>query len=202
MAFTALPYTDLIWIPVFCSIHQHINSSIKRLMKIWVLYFCVTTCVVSNWLLQTVFKGIRAGLRTAEQVASLVIMQRLCHMLYGKQSHYKKALHNADSLCTLNELAVHQAGYCILKMQTCSPKCWWPLAIWHGINTQVHNLNECIHLFEKLWHYVMHGRNWQHIIICNYMQVPHWSGNSLLEAREKGKSIHRHRSYYGKLRTE
>lgn len=66
-------------------------------MKIRVLYFWVSTCVVSNWLLQTVFKGVRVGLRTAEQVASLVTKQRLCHMLYGKQSHYKKALHNADS---------------------------------------------------------------------------------------------------------
>jgi len=66
-------------------------------MQIRVLYFRVTTCVVSNWLLQTVLNGVRVGLRTAEQVASLVTMQRLCHMLYGKQSHYKKALHNADS---------------------------------------------------------------------------------------------------------
>jgi hypothetical protein len=65
-------------------------------MKIQILYFWVTTCVVSNWLLQIIFMGV-TGLMTAEQVASLITMQCLCHTLYGKQSHYEKALHNADS---------------------------------------------------------------------------------------------------------
>jgi hypothetical protein len=66
-------------------------------MNIQILYYWVITCVVSNWLLHIVFRGVRVGLSTAEQVASLITMQHLCHMLYGKQSHYKKALHNANN---------------------------------------------------------------------------------------------------------
>jgi len=69
----------------------------------------VTTCVVSNWLLQTVFKGVCVGLRTVEQVASPFSVYVICCM----QSSPITKKH-----CIMQTVNAHSMNWLRIKLDT------------------------------------------------------------------------------------